>query len=128
MENMLLAINRTFTGTALIFVALILLILLIYSYVRRLSAKRKGQAISGVDGGEASVPGLDADRAEDINLNMPAADKPDEELAAVIMAAIQASMAPESQCRLRIKSFRRIEQSSPVWNRAGRLEQIANKL
>lgn len=126
MENIPLAINLTFVGITVVFIALILLSLIIYASTRLLTMKKSGQAKKDAASAEASV--LEIDEDEDINLDMPASDKPDKELVAVIMAAIQASMAPESQCRLIIKSFRRIEPSSPVWNRTGRLEQIANKL
>ena len=104
MKNLLLAINSTFGGMTGLFIAIVLLLLILYTIVKLRNAKNKEQSVEGT------------------------CEKPDEELVAVIMAAIQASMEPESQCKLRIKSFRRIRQSSPIWNRTGRFEQISKKL
>ena len=126
MENMPLAINLTFVGITVVFIALILLSLIIYVSTKLLTIKKSGRAKKDAITDEASI--LEIDEDEDISLGKAISNKPDVELVAVIMAAIQASMTPESQCRLVIKSLRRVEQSSPVWNRAGRLEHIANKL
>ena len=51
----------------------------------------------------------------------------DEELVAVISAAIAASMGL-SVPQLNIKSIRRIQQTTPAWAVASRQEQIAGKL
>lgn len=51
----------------------------------------------------------------------------DEELVAVIAAAIAASMGVQMP-ELNIKSIRRIPQSIPAWGLAGRQEQIYSKL
>jgi len=45
------------------------------------------------------------------------------ELIAVISAAVN-SIIDNTGKRFVIKSFRRIDQSSPVWNMAGRLERL----
>jgi hypothetical protein len=52
----------------------------------------------------------------------------DEELVAAITAAVIVYMGADRKCRLEIKSIRRAGQTSPVWNRAGRLERISDKL
>jgi len=54
-------------------------------------------------------------------------DEDDEELVAVIAAAIAASMGVNVS-DLNIKSIKRIPQSGPVWSRIGRQEQISNRL
>ena len=126
MGNTLLAINLTFEGMTVVFIALILFSLIIYVSTKLLTVKKREQSKRNTIKDEASI--LEIEEDENAISDIPTSDKPEEELVAVIMAVIQAGMASESQCRLRIKSFRRIEQSSPVWNRAGRLEQIANKL
>ena len=134
MENLPLAINLTFVGITVVFIALILLSLIIYVSTRLLTLKRNGRTESNnklhkasiLEIDEASILEIDDDEEEIINIQ--GSKKPDEELVAIIMAAIQAGMSPDSQCRLQIKSFRRIEQTSPIWNKAGRREQIANKL
>lgn len=51
----------------------------------------------------------------------------EEELVAVICAAIAASLDVESQ-EINIKSIRRLTDSSPVWARAGRQEQVQNRV
>ncbi|NJD01311.1 MAG: hypothetical protein FIA99_01635 [Ruminiclostridium sp.] len=126
MDNIPLALNLTFVGMTVVFIALILLSFIIFISTKFLAVKKNGRAKKNTTKDEASI--LEIDDDEDMNLDIPAFGRPDEELVSVMMAAIKAGMSPESQCSLRIKSFRRIEQSSPVWNRAGRLEQIAKKL
>lgn len=54
-------------------------------------------------------------------------DMDEDELVAVLTAAVAACLN-QSTYNLRIKSYRRIDQSSPVWNITSRHEQIANKL
>ena len=57
----------------------------------------------------------------------PKADEmDDEELVAVITAAIAASLNT-STYNLRIKSLRRIDNNQPAWNRAGIREMINNR-
>jgi len=51
----------------------------------------------------------------------------DEELIAVIAAAISSSL-DVSTYDLRIKSVKRVPPYSPAWNRAGRIEQVNNKI
>lgn len=58
-------------------------------------------------------------------------DTPDlanEELVAVITAALMASMKQDTECKIKVKSIRRIPNASPVWNLAGRSEYLSNKL
>lgn len=50
------------------------------------------------------------------------------EIVAVIMAALMNMLSESSTGELRIKSIRRIDRRSPVWNIAGRNEYIASKL
>ena len=51
-----------------------------------------------------------------------------DELIAVLTAAVMASLQTQPHCELRVTSFRRIGQTAPVWNTAGRSEYIASKL
>lgn len=55
-------------------------------------------------------------------------DMPEEELVAVLTAAVLAAMRPAPDCKLKITSFRRIPQISPIWNAFGRSEYLSNKL
>ncbi|MGI6085036.1 MAG: OadG family protein [Acetivibrionales bacterium] len=50
------------------------------------------------------------------------------EIVAVIMAALMNMLSDSSAGELRIKSIRRTDRRSPVWNVAGRNEYIASKL
>jgi sodium pump decarboxylase gamma subunit len=52
----------------------------------------------------------------------------DDKLVAVLTAAIMASMGNKPDCKIRVKSFRRIPQTSPAWNLAGRYDYISEKL
>jgi len=54
-------------------------------------------------------------------------DLNDESLIAVLTAAVMA-MQSNPDIKLQVTSFRRIPQSSPVWNTTGRREYIENKL
>lgn len=49
------------------------------------------------------------------------------EVVAAIAAAITAYYA-DSECKQVIRSIRRVPQTSPTWNVAGRVELIKNKL
>lgn len=51
----------------------------------------------------------------------------DDELVAVITAAIQSSLSYDPQSRLVIKSIIRTGQTAPIWNKTGRLERINKK-
>lgn len=53
---------------------------------------------------------------------------PDAEFVAILTAAVMSAMGPKMECKIRIKSFRRVPQTSPVWNTVGRSEFISNKL
>ncbi len=55
-------------------------------------------------------------------------DLSDDSLVAVLTAAVMASMQSSPNIKIRVTSFRRIPQSSPVWNTIGRRERIENKL
>lgn len=125
MNNMSLAINVTFVGITVVFLALIVLTVIIYYFTKILNTRHKSAKTakqSGYD--EASLLEIDEDDASS-HASIPNLD---EELIAVITAAIQSSMAVTPGCKLQVKSFRRVGQTTPVWNRTGRLEQIAGKL
>ena len=55
-------------------------------------------------------------------------DLPDDSLIAILTAAVMASMQNNPDIKIRVTSFRRINQSSPIWNTTGRRERIENKL
>ncbi|NLD48332.1 MAG: OadG family protein [Clostridiaceae bacterium] len=52
----------------------------------------------------------------------------DENLIAVLTAAVLASMGKGPEYKIRVTSFRRIPQSSPTWNMAGRTDNTSDGL
>jgi len=60
-------------------------------------------------------------------LNTSANENDDEELVAVITAAIAATLSRSSE-NIIIRNIKRISQDTPAWAKAGRQEQIYNKL
>jgi len=55
------------------------------------------------------------------------ADTEDDELIAVITAAIQASLAKAGispECKIVVKTFKRVDSDAPVWNTTGRSEVL----
>lgn len=53
------------------------------------------------------------------------AEEDDDELIAVLTAAVAASMGRTSTYNLNIKSYRRVNNQSPAWNRASRQENLS---
>jgi len=51
-----------------------------------------------------------------------------DELAAVIAAAVGSYMSEHTGSKIRVKTIRRIPQTSPGWNVAGKHEQLSKKL
>lgn len=49
-----------------------------------------------------------------------------EEVISAIMAAIAAMERPG--CKLVVRSFRRVQQSAPVWSATGRYERLRSKI
>lgn len=50
-------------------------------------------------------------------------DEDDSELIAVLTAAVAASLN-QSTCNLKIKSYRRVDSTAPVWNRTARHDNL----
>jgi len=55
-------------------------------------------------------------------------DLPEDELIAVLTAAVSACMKPGVQSKIRVKSFRRIDSNAPMWNLVGRFDRIRTKI
>ncbi len=105
---------QSLVGISVVFLALIALSFFIYLFGKVMvngSAKKKtsDNALKEVKNIEVS------------------ADTDDAELIAVITAAIQASLKKAGitpECKIVVKSFKRIEADSPVWNATGRKEVL----
>lgn len=105
----------TITGFSIVvvFIGLIIISLLI-DLLKNISGEKKPEVEKAV------VTPVEKEEAEINEVN-------DEELVAVIAAAIASSMGV-SVSQLNIKSIKRMTQSSPAWAVASRQEQIAGKL
>lgn len=95
-------------------VVLVLLCLLLFS-----KSKTKSMDSSSQTGRPLPENGISQTEKEDLS---------DETLIAVLTAAVMASMQNSPDIKIRVTSFRRIPQSSPVWNTVGRRERMENKL
>jgi len=124
MNNLSLGINMTFVGMSVVFLALILLSFCIslFSKIFPTNTKKNDKARDNKD--EASMLEIDEDEDSDVSGVNPA----DDEIAAVLAAAVLASMRSRPESKIRVKSFRRIPKTAPAWNAIGRMEQIASKL
>lgn len=125
-------VNVTFVGLTVVFIALILLSLIItgFSFIIRVRQK-----IGSRYDHDASMLEIEdePEKEADIVLN----SKPDryagnveaeEETIAAITAAIYLYIESRPGYSLRIKSIKRATQAAPVWNSAGRLEQVNGRL
>lgn len=124
MNNIQLAINTTFVGLTVVFLALILLSLAIFVFSKFLNIKKESNGKTPDVKDEASILEID----EDEELDAPSDDLSDDEIVAVLTAAVLASMRARPESKIRVKSFRRIPGIAPAWNATGRLEQISAKL
>lgn len=102
-----------------------LLALIILGFV--LFSRKKSP--SSVESKKADSAKEDASyRAEPLETGSEFDELSDEELIAVLTAAVMASMGNDPECKLKVKSFRRIPQTAPIWNTVGRSEYISGKL
>lgn len=118
MNNLPLAYNVMFVGMVVVFLVLILLIAAI-SLLPRIFNKNKSEIKVKDD------PDYIISTERSVNNEYSASDT---ELIAVLTAAIQACYRSDIQTRIRVKSFRRIPETSPIWNTTGRSEYISEKL
>lgn len=64
---------------------------------------------------------------ESVLLERENREKPNEELVAVIAAALAASLGLDIP-NINIKSIKRIQQNSSTWSEMGKIEQLSGKL
>jgi len=106
----------------IVFIALIALSVSIYIFGKIFSKNRSAKRSELPDNNSGTVRAVQPESG--VNNQIP-----EEELIAVITAAIQASLdIRDAGKRVIVKSFRRLPASSSVWNAAGRMEQIGSKL
>jgi len=125
MDKAALAINTTIVGLTVVFLALIILSLSI-SLLKKASIFEKK---TGTNGSSIADEGARVQQiSEDGEGNTAAMAAEDTELAAVITAAVLASISYHPDYKIRVKSIRRLPHTAPVWNSTGRMEQLANRL
>ena len=107
-------------------VILVILSLVGIIIVRILIQKRDNAHTEHKDADKEAVS--NSENLENKNIGEPTGNIPDDELVAVLTAAVMASMKGQHVYNFRIKSFKRLPQNTPIWNRAGRMEYISNKL
>ncbi|NLC69414.1 MAG: hypothetical protein GX754_11675 [Clostridiaceae bacterium] len=134
----------TFTGLVITFMALIALNMLISASSKVLNAFGSKNSNNGGNNaktnGTSRAPGTESDTAvayeiANINNNINSNNlmhlmhqHDEEELIAVLTAAIMASERKAPGFKAKIKSVRRINNISPAWSYAGLMEQIGNRL
>lgn len=115
----------TVVGMFVVFISLIVLAFAIsvLSKVLSFADKTKPQDVSERSSENAALAetscALESDSSNDCS---------DDALIAVLTAAVLASMGNRPGCKIRVNSFRRIPQSSQVWNSVGRVEYLSEKL
>lgn len=120
-----LGINVTFVGLTVVFLALIALLLIIMAfsrmiYVLQSKAKDSSHMESDIQPSNLEIKDNYAALQEEIT---------DGELVAVLTAAVMSFMQKKGyKSKIRVKSFRRIPQTTPIWNAVSRSENIASKL
>ena len=106
---------------SVIMVFLVLIVILIFISMLKNIDKKEKSIDTKVDGD------LNADKIKGQAFVKEDDKIDDEELIAVISAAIAASLDRENQ-EINIKSIRRLKDDSPAWTRAGRQEQVQNRV
>jgi sodium pump decarboxylase gamma subunit len=102
---------QSVVGISVVFLALVALSFFIYIF---------GKVMK--NGGDKSKKKLESVSSIEVEANVD-----DDELIAVITAAIQASLQKAGitpECRIVVKSFNRVEDGTPVWNKTGRKEVL----
>ncbi|HOM02388.1 MAG TPA: OadG family protein [Acetivibrio sp.] len=111
-------VDSTFV-TVLVSVAVIAIIIGLFVYINKKSNS------STSDRSESSVNPVSSSD----DTTKPCSNLPDDDaLVAVLTAAVLASMGNRPDIKIRVTSFRRIPETSPIWNTVGRKEYISNKL
>lgn len=128
MDNLNLALNMIFTGVSVVFLCLVLLVFVIYAMPKVLSVfyQKKINNVAVSDSRTVREEnGIELNQSKQIPINQK--KECNDELLAVITAAVLACFKPEVRSRIRIASFRRVSDTPPVWNGVSRNEQIASK-
>jgi Na+-transporting methylmalonyl-CoA/oxaloacetate decarboxylase gamma subunit len=121
MENLSLAANLIFVGLVVVFSALIILAIAISAFKlfdffgKKSSSKETNSFRINDNLGVQTINNSDNDLSND-------------ELIAVISAAVASVMGSRPESKIKVRSIRRLPQVSPIWNTTGKVEQILSKL
>lgn len=110
---MVLGLGAAFAGLAL----LIIFVELMHKLVNKMGENNDSSSIEAISENAENV-------VQNNNINI---EEDDSELIAVIAAAVAAALN-RSTHDIIVRSVRRIQSHSPVWNRTGRQEQIRTRL
>lgn len=124
-ETLKFAFTITLLGVTIVFLALIALWILM-SFFPVLNYKRKKTYNTTEEiSDESYYLEIEEDDLHDDELLV---DSSDDSLIAVLTAAVMAYMKNSPDIKIKVTSFKRIPQTSSVWNTMGRNEYISNKL
>ncbi len=116
MPQMIEGLWMTVVGMGTVFTVLI--ILYVIMVIMKMIFYKENKEVMTSNVKQESVSNVEDDYSDNME---------EEELVAVLTAAIAANLN-QSTYNLKIKSIRRIDKTSPVWNAVSRKEQIENML
>ena len=119
-EKVIGSLVTTGMGMGFTFVILILLCLIIMLMTKILGTAPKKEKKAAVEPAAAPAPAAPAAAEPEDLMN-------DEELVAVITAAIAAAQGPGKQNNLYIRKIRRTSDDTPSWGRAGNKDSFSNR-
>ncbi|TYQ12946.1 UNVERIFIED_CONTAM: oxaloacetate decarboxylase gamma subunit [Acetivibrio alkalicellulosi] len=122
LDNLEFGISITILGVSVVFSALVFLCILLY-FFPFLNQRPKKISTKEEHSDESSYLEI-----EDDDKNYTEDTLSDNSLIAVLTAAVMASMRNGPDIKVRVTSYKRIPQSSPVWNTTGRNEHISGKM
>ncbi len=106
-------------GISIVFICMIIITLLLYAFPLIFGGKKKK---SREDRTEAASDVLKEEAPAKPEVTVEGGDQ---ELIAVITAAVTAYMGENSQGRFRVASFRRVGDRASAWSKTSRLENLA---
>ncbi|MCM8900857.1 OadG family protein [Caldicoprobacter algeriensis] len=124
MNIVLESLKVMFLGMGTVFVALIGLVFIIKALHRLTDKNARLQGATKPE--QVFEPAQKSDAVNNA-VQLQWKDEEDEELIAVIAAAVAASLH-RSTHDIVVRSIRRVPSITPIWNRVGRQEQIATRL
>jgi sodium pump decarboxylase gamma subunit len=129
MENLSLAANVIFVGMTVVFISLVVLSYCITLFVKILGLKKNRAESTDSVNNQTPISEANIDNetgASDIE--SAHSEFSNQELVAVLAAAIMASGRTRPESKIRITSYRRVPLNSPAWNAAGRAGILSSRL